>query len=512
MSPARSGAAVVIGIDVGTTATKVSCFGIGDPLRVTADREYPLTQPRPGYEEQDSAQMMAAVLDALTECVSRLDGREVIAIGLSTAMHGLIGLDADRRPVTPLVTWADSRALEEAASMRLSGIASAARSGAPVHSMTPLAKIRWFVDHEPDTVARVRWWVGLKDLLVQTLTGELVAERSCASGTGLLSLATGDWDAELVALAGTTVAALPPVHSTTDRLPLLDAVARRVGLPGGVPVVLGAGDGPLGNLGVGALDPGVAGLSLGTSGAIRMVVPHPPADNDGSLFCYALTDDAWVVGAAISNGGIVARWAARNFLADPGDGDTDARLLDLAATVPPGADGLVMIPYLMGERAPLWDPSIPGAYLGVRRRHTAAHFARAAVEGVGLQLGTLLQRIDRVHPVHQVRATGGTFRSTLWRDVVGGCLDRPLVVLDSAEGSGLGAAALALFAIGRAASLAAALSMVGPPGQHDGGDGVSVQPYEAPPALVATYREARAAVSDLLGPLARVGVVMQPRS
>ena len=510
MSPARDAASVVIGIDVGTTAAKVSCFGVGDPLRVTTEREYPMDQPRPGFEEQDPEQMMAAVLDALTDCVSRLDGREVVAIGLSSAMHGLIGLDADRRPVTPLVTWADSRALEEATQLRRAGIASAARSGAPVHSMTPLAKIRWFVDHEPDTVERVRWWVGLKDHLVQTLTGHLVAERSCASGTGLLSLATGDWDPELVALAGTTVAALPPVHSTTDRLPLLDAVADRVGLPHDVPVVLGAGDGPLGNLGVGALAPGVAGLSLGTSGAIRMVVPHPPADNDGSLFCYALTDDAWVVGAAISNGGIVARWAGQNFLAAEGDDDTDARLLDLAATVPPGADGLVMIPYLMGERAPLWDPSIPGAYLGVRRRHTAAHFARAAVEGVGLQLGTLLQRIDRVHPVHQVRATGGTFRSTLWRDVVGGCLDRPLVVLDSAEGSGLGAAALALFAIGRADSLTAALTMVSPEAQPGDGDTAGVQPYDAPAELVATYRDARAAVSGLLGALARVGAVMQP--
>ena len=226
-----------------------------------------------------------------------------------------------------------------------------------------------------------------------------------------------------------------------------------------------------------------------------------PANNDGSLFCYALTDDAWVIGAAISNGGIVARWAGGNFLpADGGDGDDDpdTRLLDLVATVPPGADGLLMIPYLMGERAPLWDPSIPGAYLGVRRRHSGAHFARAAVEGVGLQLGTLLERLAHVHPVRQVRATGGTFRSTVWRDIVAGCLDRPVVVVDSAEGSGLGAAALALLAVGRADTLAAALDLVHTPDEQRG-----VTPYEAPDELVATYRQARLAVSELLDGLAR---------
>ena len=513
MNPVRDDAAVVIGIDVGTTAVKVTAFGAGTPTRISAEREYPMRQPRAGYEEQDPDQMMRAVLEALTECAAQLTRHPVLAIGLSSAMHGLIGLDADRRPVTPLVTWADSRSLHEVSLLRGSGIASAARSGAPVHSMTPLAKIRWFVDHEPETVANVRWWVGLKDYLIQTLTGDLVTERSCASGTGLLNLASGDWDPDLVELAGTTPAALPPVLSTTAHLPLLPAVAGRTGLPSAVPVVLGAGDGPLGNLGVGALRPGVAGLSLGTSGAIRMVVPHPPAENDGSLFCYALTDDAWVVGAAISNGGMVARWAGKNFLRDVLDDttDPDQRLLDLVATVEPGSDGLLMIPYLMGERAPLWDPSIPGAFLGVRRQHTSAHFARAAIEGVGLQLGTLMQRLAAVHPVRQVRATGGTFRSTVWRDIIGACLDRPLVVVDSAEGSGLGAAALALFAVGHADSLEAALALVSPTAVGDA-DSPDPEAYRAPAETVATYVAARRAVGRLLDALAPVGAVMAPRS
>lgn len=495
----------VIGVDIGTTAAKVTAFVIASGQRISASREYPLQQPQPGWEVQDPDVMMAATIDALAECVAALDGVPVVAVGLSTAMHGLIGLGADRRPVTPLVTWADSRAAAEADLLRLSGVASAQRSGTPVHAMAPLAKIRWFVDHEPQTTARVRWWVGLKDYLVLTLTGDLVTERSCASGTGLMSLATGDWDADLVEASGTTLDHLPPIRSTTDQLALSDAIAARVGLPAGTPVVLGAGDGPMGNLGVGALEPGVAGLSLGTSGAIRMVVPRPPTENDGSLFCYALTDDAWVVGGAVSNGGMVARWAGQAFLGVQADQEPrDADLVALAASAPAGCDGLVMIPYLMGERAPLWNPSIPGAYLGLRRGHTPAHLARAAIEGVGLQLGTLLDGLERVHPVREVRATGGVFRSELWREIVAGCLDRPVVLADAAEGSGLGAAALALCAIGQADSLHGAVALLGVDTTAEA-EGVTASEH-----LVHTYREARASVHRLLDALAPVAAVMNP--
>ena len=158
-------------------------------------------------------------------------------------------------------------------------------------------------------------------------------------------------------------------------------IAARVGLPSGIPVVLGAGDGPLGNVGVGALGPGVVGLSLGTSGALRMVFDHVPPAGDGSLFCYSLTEQAWVVGGAVSNGGGVTTWVASALAPDwselavgtPARRATDAprradeAALELAASARPGSDGLVMIPYLLPERAPSWDAELPGAYLGLRR-------------------------------------------------------------------------------------------------------------------------------------------------
>src|SRR5690606_10215993 len=191
-------------------------------------------------------------------------------------------------------------------------------TGTPVHPMTPLTKLMWFHRHDPATADRVRWWVGLKDYVLWRLTGTLATELSSASGTALLDRRTRQWSERATSLAGITADQLPDILPTTASLGLSRAVATRVGLPINTPVVVGAADGPLGNLGTGALGPGVVGLSLGTSGAARMVVDAPPEHLDPSLFCYALTADAWVVGGAVSNGGVVVRWAGASLTPDLG--------------------------------------------------------------------------------------------------------------------------------------------------------------------------------------------------
>lgn len=490
-------ARVVIGLDVGTTAAKVSAFALGGGWRGSAVNEYPLQQPHPGWEVQDPEVMWRGVHAGLAEIATEIGAAAVVGIGVSTAMHGLIGLDDDHRPLTPVATWADSRAADQA--MRLRDTEQGRRlhraSGTPIHSMSFLTKLLWFAEHDPDVFASARWWVGLKDYILYRLTGELVTEMSNASGTGLLNLETRDWNPEALELTGVRLEQLPPVRPTTDSIPLDDPLADEVGLPRGLPVVLGAGDGPLGNLGVGALEPGVVGLSLGTSGAVRMITDHPYVDEGGKLFCYALTDELWVNGGAISNGGIVVRWAGDVFGADLAaaeGGNPDGLLLDLAREVPIGADGLVMLPFLMAERAPLWNPTIPGAFLGVRRSHGREHFVRAAVEGVALMLATIVDELDRVSPVRQIRATGGVFRSDLWRDVLAATLGKPLVVTDGAEGTALGAAALALYALAEVDSLRNGLVQLGQ--DPSAGDDAVV----AAEAEVAAYREVRAGIPALL--------------
>jgi gluconokinase len=503
---------MVLGLDVGTTGVKAAAFGLGSPRRHVAIREYPLLTTAPGEAVQDPGVVLAACREALRACAAEVAGDEVVAVSVSAAMHGLLALDDRQRPLTPLLTWADARAAGEAQSLLRSGRAAAlaAATGTPVHPMTPLAKLRWFARHDAATWAAARWWIGLKELVLLWLTGELVTELSSASGTGLLDRSTRTWSTEAMAWCGIDPDRLPPILPTTACRTLSAAAAGEVGLPAGTPVAVGAADGPLGNAGTGALDPGVAGLSVGTSGAIRLATDDPPAELGGALFCYALTDRTWVVGGAVSNAGSVMRWAAPALAAGPGGPDgagpsgghaTDA-VLEEAAAVPAGSDGLVMLPYLLPERAPLWDPHLAGAYLGLRPTHTRAHLARAAVEGVCLQLRAVLDRLDAVLPVDTVRATGGALRSALWRDTLAATLGRPVHVVAEAEGTALGAAALGLVALGRSPTLGEAVA------QLSGGTGEPPAAIVPDAQAVATYERLNASVPGLIGALGHAAAVI----
>jgi gluconokinase len=489
---------VIIGVDVGTTAVKVAAFAVnGAPAELPkALREYPLEQPQPGWQVQEPTTVLSAIDRAIADCVAQLRDAQVLAVSLSTAMHGLIGLDAQYRPLTPLVTWADSRARDEARQLRQQGLAREMlhRSGTPVHPMSPLLKLVWFSRHEPELARHVQWWAGLKAYVLHHLTGELVSELSSASGTGLLNLKSRDWEAQLLDLAGIKADQLPPVVPTTAVLKLTAQAGRALGLPGNLPVTVGAADGPLGNLGTGAIVPGVAGLSLGTSGAVRMAVPEPSLDAEGRLFCYALTDDLWVIGGAISNGGITLRWAGETFAPDlVSKGHADVAVLELAAQAPPGSDGLLMLPYVLSERAPLWDPDLSGAFLGIRAHHTRSHFIRAALEGVCLQLSTIVDSLDTVDHVESIRATGGPFRSELWRQVMAATLARPMSVQAEAGGTALGAAALGWYALGGAPTLSEALAAVGGSDHDPSAATVTVSQSD-----VAAYAQLRASVQSLI--------------
>ena len=213
-------------------------------------------------------------------------------------------------------------------------------------------------------------------------------------------------------------------------------------------MVAGAGDGPLANLGLGAVHPGVAACSIGTSGALRVTVERPAVDPHGGVFCYALTEHRWVVGGAINNGGIVLDWAGHALAPDLGDHPAEA-LLDLAGRVPPGSGGLVMLPYLLGERAPHWSGLPLGAYVGLTREHRREHLVRAAIEGVCLQLALVLDSMRAAgNEVHEVRATGGFARSPLWRQILADTLGLDVRFPAGHEGSGFGAALLGMHALG----------------------------------------------------------------
>jgi len=440
----------VLGLDVGTTSAKATAFDATG----TAGGHAEVTYPRFPPGEQDPGVVVDAAMRALQQA-----GEGAVAV--STAMHGLVPLDEHDKPLAPLLIWADIRAAAQADRLRAEHPELHDRTGTPLHPMSPLAKLVWFRECEPEVHKAARRWVGHKELILHRLTGRWIVDSSVASGTGLLELATLDWDAEALELAGIEREQLAELVAPTDVV--------------GDGVVAGAGDGPLANLGVGAVHPGVAALSIGTSGALRLIVERPVVDPKRRVFCYALTRDRWAVGGAINNGGVVLEWA-REALAP--DLSVD-ELLDVASTAPPGCDGLLMAPYLFAERAPHWRSGATGAYVGLRREHGRAHLVRAALEGVCEQLHLVLDSLESAgQEVHEIRATGGFARSAFWRQLLADVLGRPIGFPESHEGSGFGAALLGLQALGEIDSFEVAA------------DHIRIADVVEPdPDAAATYRE-----------------------
>ncbi|HEY8582226.1 MAG TPA: FGGY-family carbohydrate kinase, partial [Capillimicrobium sp.] len=226
------------------------------------------------------------------------------------------------------------------------------------------------------------------------------------------------------------------------------------------PVIAGGADGPLANLGVGAVKPGVAAVSIGTSGALRVMVEEPATDPAGRVFCYALTPGRWSVGGAINNGGVVLQWAGEALAPDLGE-HSEEQLLALAGEVPAGSEGLIMLPYLLSERAPHWSALPRGAYVGLARGHGRGHLVRAAVEGVCQQLALVLDSVRAAgNEVREVRATGGFARSALWRQILTDALGMPVGFPAGHEGSGFGAALLGMEALEMVGSIERAAELV----------------------------------------------------
>lgn len=433
---------IVIGVDVGTTSVKAVAHGADGAVVSSADRGYPLHSPHPGWAEQDPEQVVDAVLDATAEVAAAAGHRTVAAIGLATVMHSLIGLDGDDGPLTPMLTFADSRAWPQAQRVRRdTGLALYHATGTPLHPMAPLAKLLWIHEEQPDLARRVRRWVSIKEHLLRRLCDSDVVDHAVASASGLLDVETLDWRPDALDLAHVDAEQLGrPVPTSTVLEHLTPAAAERLGLDAATPVVVGASDGVLANLGVGALDPTVAALTIGTSGAIRVTVPEPRTDPDMRTFCYALTERRWVLGGAISNGGLVLQWADTLL---GGDG-YDAMLAE-AAEVPAGSGGVLMLPYLTGERAPRWTPLYGGVLFGLRVEHGRGHVVRAGLEGVALQLRLVADALrDAGAELRRLRVTGGFVASDLWLQIVADVLDADLEVPKVDEAVAWGAALLAM--------------------------------------------------------------------
>lgn len=476
--------AAVIGWDLGTTGARAVVFDLQGRQRHVAAVDYALHSPHPGWAEQDPAEVYDAAMTCLRQASgwAAASGWRVVAMGVSAILHSFVALDREGEPLTPSIIWADGRSVAEAVAMRreTDALALYGRTGSPVHPMYLPAKLRWLRRHRPEAFDGAATFGGIKEYVLQRWTKRLVGDRSVASGTGLFDLRAGTWDGEALALAGIDVTRLPPLVEPTEPLALSRECLREAGLPEGCIVVAGGGDGVLQTIGTGCVAPGQMVAMVATSGAIRAVVDRPRTDSQARTWCYYLAEGRWVAGAAINNAGLVYAWLrdqiangaaeARQFHARstasaalssaPGaahdtadaspapDAALDVDLEDLnrwAAAVPPGADGLLFLPYLAGERSPNWNANARGVLFGLSLAHDYRHLARATLEGVAYRMRTIFEPMEEVAgPATEIRVAGGFTRSPLWLQIVADVLGRRLHLVESPEASALGAALLAL--------------------------------------------------------------------
>lgn len=431
-----------IGLDVGTTSTKASAFNRQGEMLAESLYGYPLQEPEIGTAIQDPDAIVAAARDALKALLTEMS-EPPAAIGLSTAMHSLIAIDERDEPLTPSITWADTRAHAQARKLSQSaaGRDIFRHTGTPIHAMSPLAKLLWLRESQGAVFRKARRFVDIKAYLLHRWFGEWTVDHSIASAMGLLETATASWYGPALEAAEVTAERLPrlcsPLRLLTD---WRREVRQDLGLAAKVPFNIGASDGCLANLGSGILYPGPAVLTVGTSGAVRMTQRQPNIDERARLFTYILYDDYYVTGGPSNNGGKALEWFCKQFYPHE---PLEKALAD-AEAIKAGADGLLFIPYLYGERAPVWDAECTGRFVGIRSRHTRAHFARAVLEGILLNLGRSLDALEKtIQPISEIFANGGFTRSAFWVQMLADMSNTKVNVAETPQASAYGAALLA---------------------------------------------------------------------
>ena len=480
----------MIGVDIGTTSTKSVLYDENGQFIMKHNLGYPLHTPNVDVSEENPDELFDAVLMTVKYVVreANIKKEDIKLISFSAQMHSLIALDTQHHRLTESITWADNRASKyaELINKEHQGSDIYQRTGTPIHPMSPLSKIFWMKHEQSDIYKQTAMFADIKTYIFYQLFEKYVIDYSMASATGMFNLEKLDWDKEALELLGITEAQLPQLVPTTHILKgMKKRYATLMGIDENTPIIVGASDGVLSNLGVNSYKKGEVAVTIGTSGAIRTVINKPRTDYKGRIFCYVLDEDHYVIGGPVNNGGVVLRWLRNELLAS--EVETAKRLgvdpydvlTKIASRVKPGAEGLIFHPYLAGERAPLWNADARGSFFGLTLSHQKEHMIRAALEGVLYNLYTVYLALIEVmnETPSTIKATGGFAKSEVWRQMMADIFDTDLIVPESYESSCLGACVLGLKALGEIDDFSIIEEMVGTTNAHQP-DSATVQVYQ----------------------------------
>ena len=484
-----------LGIDIGTSGTKVLLLSHDGQVLATAESPHELLTPKPGWTEQDPEGWWTAVKTATKAAIktAKIKGSDVQAIGLSGQMHGSVFLNEAGKVLRPALLWNDQRTTAQCAQIEEKAGGRAAlidMVSNPALTGFTAPKILWFREHEPKKFEKCKQVLLPKDYIRYRLTEEYCSEVSDASGTLLLNVKTRSWHTDLISRLGLDAELLPPVVESQDITgELTEEAAKLLGLKAGIPLVGGAGDQAAGAVGTGVVLPGLVSSSMGTSGVIFATSSGPQTDPEGRVhtMCHAIPNTWCVFGCMLSAGGSL-QWLRNTLYAkkikklkagkDPGK--LYPKMIEAAEKAPAGSENLFFLPYLTGERCPHPDPHAKGAFIGLTPRHGLNHMIRATIEGItfGMREQIMIFRQMGI-AVDQVRAQGGGARSDFWRQLQADMYGAPVVTINVSEGAALGVAILAAVGAGAYGSVPEACQAI-----------IKVKEKSAPgPKAVALYEK-----------------------
>lgn len=453
--------ATVLGIDVGTTATK--CVLVDENGKVISETEISQTvsTPRPAWAEQAPDMWWDNTKEAVRQVMGRASALrspvEIKAIGLSGQMHSSVFLDADGAVIRPAILWCDGRTTKQCHEIEdklgMDGLHRTAGNLALEGFTAP--KVLWLRDNEPESYDRLRKLLLAKDYIRYRLTGEFATEPSDAVGTLLFDVRHGDWSQEILSRLDISLDILPRVAGSSEVTGrLAGSVAREIGLQPGIPVVGGGGDNAAAAVGSGVVDEGRAQSSIGTSGTLLTPILEPEVDSRMRLhtFHHCVPNQWYLMGVTLSAGNSL-RWLRDVLLADQKGRSYDL-LTSEARMVPVGSEGLFFLPYLSGERTPHNDSTARGVFFGIHLGHTRGHMVRAVMEGVCFSLRDSLELMrDLGVSLSEIRAVGGGARSQLWRQMQADVYGARVVAMGPSGGPSYGAALLAAVGAGMVPSI-----------------------------------------------------------
>ena len=506
--------AYVIGVDCGTSGTKTVLFDEKGKVIASHTIEYPMYQPKNGYAEQDPADWANAMLDTVKAVMAKsgVSANDVVGVGISGQMHGLVMLDGDGNVLRKSIIWCDQRTEAEVEQMnRLIGREKLIEITAnPALTGWTAAKILWVKNNEPEIYEKCRHILLPKDYLRYILTGEFATEVSDASGMQLLDVPNRCWSKEICDALGIDMSMLGKVYESCEVTGELTAKAAALtGLKAGTIVVGGAGDNAAAAIGTGVAEDGKAFTTIGTSGVVFAHTSDIAIDPKGRVHtCCAAVPNTWHVMGVTQGAGLSLKWFRDNFCEAEKEtakymGVDEYYLMDKEAmTVPVGAERLLYLPYLMGERTPHLDPNARGMFFGLSAMHTKKHMLRAVLEGVSYSLRDCVEVFREMNiNVSDMMACGGGGSSPLWRSMLADLYNCPVKTVASKEGPALGVALLALTGAGVYSSVPEACSAVVSVDKTQQPDEANVPIYES---YYQLYREIYPAIKAQCAKLAKL--------